>query len=145
VLRRMARTLMVAIGLLSVLTPRGLAGQHSARRDSAGVAIITSRSPRWGPSEGWVLADHPTVRIGGFDQELWQMRSHLLTPDGMIVVLSAGTSRVHVFDGSGRALASFGRRGGGPGEFEFPTHLAFVRPDTVLVLDRHSIEVFLLF
>jgi hypothetical protein len=53
----------------------------------------------------------------------------LAGPRGEIVVLDAREANVRVYDAAGRFLRSFGRRGGGPGEFVDPFTLALV--DTV--------------
>lgn len=46
-----------------------------------------------------------------------------------IYVSDTGAHDIKVFDDEGRLLKSIGRRGEGDGEFNFPTHLAFVRGD----------------
>lgn len=40
-------------------------------------------------------------------------------PDGRIYVLDAGNSRIVVFDETGAYITRRGRRGSGPGEFDF--------------------------
>ncbi len=113
-------------------------------RDSTGIAIGTSSTGAWARGPTWSLSDHPALILAGTDagQELWQIRDYVRAADGSIALLSGGTSRVLVFDASGKRLRTFGREGGGPGEFTRPAALALAGPDTLLVLDGHEIEVF---
>ena len=55
--------------------------------------------------------------------------------DGRVFVLDDGNDRVVAFDGDGSPLFEFGRAGGGPGEFAFPTGFG-VAGDEVIVSDR---------
>jgi len=50
---------------------------------------------------------------------------YVLGEDGCYYIADAGNSRVAVFDGDGRFVRSFGRRGNGPGEFTRPRILTF--------------------
>lgn len=54
---------------------------------------------------------------------------------GRLIVADAGAHCLHCFDGRGQALARWGSRGDGPGEFNFPTHLAVDAAGRVLVTD----------
>lgn len=53
---------------------------------------------------------------------------------GTMYVLDALAPAVHAFDAQGRHLRSFGRRGGGPGEFATPHRIGF-RGDSLWVVD----------
>lgn len=133
--------LRVAGLVVLALSPVVVNGQPVS--DSAGVAIATISTSSRISTPAWSLSARPTLIVGGFDTELWQIRDYWQLPDQSVAVLSAGTSDVRIFDRSGSEVARFGRSGGGPGEFEHPMELTFIEPDTVLVLDRGAIEVFL--
>lgn len=62
---------------------------------------------------------------------------------GRLFVADAGAHDVKVFDAQGRLLKVLGRRGEGPGEFNFPTHLA-LRDGTLYVTDAMNHRVQLL-
>ena len=49
----------------------------------------------------------------------------VMNDDGNIYILDAGNCRVQKFDSEGKFLASFGREGQGPGEFNSPSSLDF--------------------
>jgi hypothetical protein len=99
------------------LAPKALA------KDSSGVTIIeVSRTELQGPVLR--IVPTPSLRIGvaeGPEQyELYQVRGVRQLADSSILVLNAGTHEVRRYDASGRWMGSSGRRGGGPGEMQFP-------------------------
>jgi hypothetical protein len=57
-----------------------------------------------------------------------------VAPDGRTYVLDAQELQVRVFDPDGRLVASIGRRGSGPGEFQFPRAFGLLG-DTLWVND----------
>ena len=62
---------------------------------------------------------------------------------GRIYVADTYAHDVKVFDAEGKLLATLGRRGSGPGEFNYPTHLAFARGELYVTDTLNSrIEVF---
>jgi len=62
---------------------------------------------------------------------------------GRLFVADAAAHDIKVFDVQGRLLKVLGRRGEGPGEFNFPTHLT-LRDDTLYVTDAMNHRVQLL-
>jgi hypothetical protein len=104
-------------------------GLHVERTDSAGVLVVTT----FGPDAPPPLRLEKIFDLGGADSgpEAF-VRVHPTSvgadSDGRLYVLDAGTFSVTIFDRDGEVVRSFGRRGGGPGEFDFPTDLA-VTPD----------------
>ncbi len=60
-----------------------------------------------------------SARVGHEEGEILFPLSLDAGPDGRIFVLDAGNSRIHVFDDDHNYITQWGRRGSGPGEFEF--------------------------
>lgn len=77
------------------------------------VAVIAGEGP------GYILA---------------QPRSGLLTRDGRLIVIEASDASVLWFSEEGRLVKRFGRRGGGPAEFQSPESLALYG-DSIVVWD----------
>lgn len=72
---------------------------------------------------------------------LFQIKEGLSRPSGVAVsdenlfVIDSQSNRVAVFDLRGKLLRQFGERGAGPGQFNFPTHIAVTRGGDLLVTD----------
>jgi hypothetical protein len=85
----------------------------------------------------WKLGASPQVTIGGDGSqrtEFLNVSAMWQAANGDIVVVNSGTSEARVFDARGRYLRSFGRKGAGPGEFDYigwATHIA----DTAIFYD----------
>jgi sugar lactone lactonase YvrE len=62
---------------------------------------------------------------------------------GKLWVVDAALHRIEVFDLQGRHLHGFGQRGTGPGQFNYPTHLALTPdvPATLYVTDAMNFRV----
>jgi DNA-binding beta-propeller fold protein YncE len=77
----------------------------------------------------------------------FQITNHLARPSGLAIagqklyVADAQLHRVFVYDLDGHELSSFGRRGTGPGEFNFPTHLAADSQGWLYVTDSMNCRV----
>jgi sugar lactone lactonase YvrE len=71
----------------------------------------------------------------------WQTTNHLVRPSGVAIVkdrlfvADSGRHCIAVFELNGSYLSEFGRRGTGPGEFNYPTHLAADQQGNLLVTD----------
>lgn len=134
----MKQRLVVALGA-ACIAGAACGGSSSAadtvRSDSAGVAILTS------PGEDRIL-DWRFERVGVLRDsvgEPWYFtrlnaRTVAVRDDGEIFVLDGVSPPVEQFSRDGRHRASLGRRGGGPGEFQFPVALE-VHQDTLYVHD----------
>ncbi len=61
--------------------------------------------------------------------------------NGRIYVADAGAHAVHVFEPTGVKLFSIGRRGAGPGEFNFPAHVACTSAGDIIVSDGMNFRV----
>ena len=57
-------------------------------------------------------------------------------PDGRFYVVDSGSNRIAVFDESGAYVTSYGRRGSGPGEFEWMSWQGFVG-DALSIFDSN--------
>lgn len=106
------------------------------RTDSAGIEIVVSTHAdtvlNWAVNE--------VLRLGGEEsgpQAFFRIRDDGLATDsaGNLYILDAGNFRVLKFDRLGTLLATFGREGGGPGEFQFPALLTVSPEGEVLVQD----------
>lgn len=84
----------------------------------------------------WTVEPAPILEIGRGEGEdaLFRVTSAARLPDGSIAVANAGTQQLKLFDAGGEHLASLGRRGAGPGEFQFPLWVG-THADSVLVWD----------
>lgn len=76
-----------------------------------------------------------------------RIREEVDRPSGLVLghdrlyVAFANTHVIRVYDLQGRALFQFGRRGVGPGEFNFPTHLAVDGAGRIYVTDALNFRV----
>ncbi len=61
---------------------------------------------------------------------------------GNIYVVDSGNCRVQKFDKNGRYIKTIGRKGQGPGEFEFPVSIFIDTKDNIYVKDGREIERF---
>lgn len=63
---------------------------------------------------------------------------------GRLYVADAGAHQIATFDADGQRVGAFGRRGTGPGEFNFPTHLSVDRRGMIYVTDalNYRIQIF---
>lgn len=84
----------------------------------------------------WSVEERPALEIGTGegDDALYRVTSAARLPDGRIAIANAGTQQVKLFGADGRHLASLGRRGGGPGEFQVPMWIGS-HADSILVWD----------
>ena len=89
--------------------------------NSVRYAQLTSISPQRGP--GWPVAGVVSSRLGsGAGAEPGAFFFPLSfdgSADGRIYVLDAGNARIQVFDFEGNYITQWGRKGSGPGEFDF--------------------------
>jgi hypothetical protein len=141
----MSRALLIFLSALAVAAcdtgqTRVSAGEP---RDSAGVRIV--ENPETGGSGGtggWRVSDAPLLDLGaargGTVEEFDQVAATLRLSDGRIVVANAGSGELRFYDSSGRRLASAGRRGSGPGEYQGITSVERLEGDSLLVYDRRA-------
>ncbi len=99
----------------------------------AGGAVRVRHTPPPDPAPTWRL--EPDLRIGTMDGEgpevFGQVTGLAVLADGRIVVLDYQAQELRMFDAGGHHLATWGGKGGGPGEFQAASGVA-VGPDGVL-------------
>jgi len=114
-------------------------------RDSSGVRIVLNRDCQWSECAGWRLAELPRLDIGTLEGEahdqFFRVVNAITLSDGRIVVANSGTNEIRYFDAAGSFLYSSGRKGGGPGEFEWLWTIAPLSGDSVIAFDRRLLRM----
>jgi len=142
----MMRPILPSLVVAAILAIPGLWGcaeppgpSNYTVRDSAGIRIVESGEPAWGPGDGWSIAPDPVMRIGEREGEesqlLFQVADARRLPGGGIAVLNGGSGTVRIFAGDGDSLREFGGAGEGPEEFRSPISLHVLAEDTLLIWD----------
>jgi hypothetical protein len=100
------------------------AGGRFTVRDSAGVSIAESTAPRWdaAPAERWTIGEAATLDLSatgsGPEHEFYRVADALRLSDGRTVVANSGSYQIRLYSPAGEHLASVGREGEGPAEFQ---------------------------
>jgi hypothetical protein len=144
---RIFLALFLALGMTVTLGACG-GDQSSASQpivtDSAGIRIVTNPDQgSWRPEERWRLEEDLRIGVdaGPTELQFGSIAGLDADPSGRIYVLDGQARQVRVFGAGGDFVTSFGRGGGGPGEFsqvvaQQPTGLLFVMQDgTVAIPD----------
>ena len=107
----------VTLAIVQACSP-GTEQTGVVRRDSAGVAIIESNTPRWSEGRGWTVDPTPTLDLStsgtGLDHEFFRVSDARFLPEGHIVVANAGTDEIRLYSSAGSLIQSVGREGEGP-------------------------------
>lgn len=141
-------TMAVALATASCGDQRAAVDLASEARDSAGVRIVTNARPPDGSGIGWQVDSVPLLSIGAFEGEdpylLHQVRDATVLSDGRIVVANRGSQELRAFDAAGVHLATWGRRGEGPGEFNSLLAVADWQGDSLVAWysQRERLSVF---
>jgi hypothetical protein len=106
------------------------------RTDSAGIVIVMNR----GGDQPLAWSLERTFSLGGADDgpEAFHNvgRGSVATDEaGYLYILDRGNHRILVFDGDGRHVRELSRRGGGPGELQWPTSLVVAQDGSLAVSD----------
>jgi hypothetical protein len=96
--------------------------------DTLNVPIVENVSAKWAGEEVWRVDSLPFLEIGvaygDSAYALFDVVNALKLEDGRVVVADAGARRLQFYDGEGRFLRTVGRKGGGPGEFQWIRRVA---------------------
>jgi hypothetical protein len=130
------------VALMSAFVPACDAGPADgpdpyAVSDSAGIQIVESISATWPGGDRRVDPD-PLLQIGEEEQGPYQfsyIAFGILEDNGAIVVAELASQELRAFDASGQHIATFGRSGSGPGEFEGLAGLHVYRGDSLAAYD----------
>ncbi len=111
--------------------------------DSAGVRLVLNHLPEGPVGTGGLSLDaEPMLEIGTFEgdslYQLYRVAGARRLADGRIVVANAGSGEVRVYGADGRYQRTWGREGGGPGEFLDMTLVGAMGSDTLVVLDNQN-------
>jgi len=136
------RDSLLALATLALFPLAGCGGRDRApivgRTDSAGITVVESATPLWGPGEAWRVTG-PITSIGTIDgpreSQLHRVRGVARLEDGRVVVANGGSSEIRLYTPTGRWIRSFGGEGDGPGEFRHIRGLQLLPPDTLLAFD----------
>jgi hypothetical protein len=108
--------------------------------DSAGVAVMVSNQPAWGPDEGWRLADAPALRIGGVAGQRYHeltnaVDARVLADGSVLVTHCSNPPEVRLFDASGGFVRAWGGEGSADGRCRFILRSWVAEPDTLIIYD----------
>ncbi len=110
-----------------------------------GVRVVhNEKGGKWGQDLPITIELVRTIGdIDTLDENLaFNQPSDLVLDDaGNMYILDAGNCRIQKFDPEGKFLASFGREGQGPGEFQSPSSLDIDAHGNLVVSDRRSRKI----
>lgn len=90
----------------------------------------------------WKIDPTPVVSIGEVTGDSSYIFAGIaaarLLPDGQVLVADRSSGTLRLYDGSGRFEREMGRRGNGPGEFQYIADAFLAPPDTILAYDAMS-------
>jgi len=133
------RSLIIVIAVFG-LTAAAFAGQKVETVD--GVRVIHNSGPgAWGKTPKVAL--EPVRTLGDVDTAdenlAFYMPSAIATDGaGNLYVLDTGNHRIQKFGPDGKYLATYGRKGQGPGEFYYPAWLAIDAKGLIYVTDPNN-------
>jgi sugar lactone lactonase YvrE len=130
-------SLFIAIFVLAALP---FAGQKVETVD--GVRVVHNSGPgAWGKTAKVVLEPVRTLGdVDTADENLAFFMPSAIGVDGAgnLFVLDTGNHRIQKFGPDGKYLATYGRRGQGPGEFQYPAWLSVDGKGFIYVTDPHN-------
>ena len=107
--------------------------------DSGGIRIVTNSASLWGAQQAWTVGSTPVLAIHGTrpdsTPQLEQVVGGFRRSDGIVVVGDRGSSSIKYFDADGRLVQTVGRKGKGPGEFEYLAWIKRCGADSVFAYD----------
>lgn len=107
-------------------------------RDSAGIEIIEHPAELIAALPEWGVIGEPVVELGSGDQvaeEFTSIRGAVRLADGNILLAEGGSNELRLFDAEGTYLATWARKGQGPGEFSGISFPMLGVGDSIFVVD----------
>jgi|GEM_PF-5264309 len=146
IFRVMGVALAIAIGWRMGLVADGQgkdakwAGERSKEN---GVEVVRNpAAPQFGV-EKLNLRETAAIYHGESEQDVFQrIEAMAVAPDNSLYALDARQCAVYRFDGNGTFKGRFGKKGEGPGDFKYPSDLAWGDNDCLHVLDDAIISNF---
>lgn len=134
------------LGLVSLLLAAACTGEQGdyptvSRQDSTGVEIVETQHPVWTEGERWTIEELPRLEIGKASGEsdymFYRVAGALRLKDGRIAVADNFANQLRFYSPEGTFLKAVGRKGNGPGEYEYIRSLARCGADSILAFDLH--------
>ena len=101
------------------------------------LGVCLNQRPALAQDRAWYLSARPRVQIGALHgtppYQFSRIQDALRLSDGRVVVMNEVELRY--FDAQGNHLRTTGGRGGGPGEFQYPSQIFALPGDSILVWD----------
>ena len=111
-------------------------------RDSAGITIVENTFPDSADAEWWSIESVPLLDIGGEGvpetHAVFRVADVAQLGDGRVVVVNGGASDIRYYAQDGAHLATSGKQGEGPGEFQRPASLLVLPDDSLIVVDQRA-------
>ena len=112
-----------------------------------GVRYVHNNAPAWGDT--LKVALEFVLKIGELESEdenylLFEVLDVNLDSEGNIYVVDAGNFRVQKYDPEGKYLATYGRKGQGPGEFGFPRTIDLDSDGNMYIYDQFKGRILVL-
>jgi len=112
-----------------------------------GVRVVHNEAPKWESDLKVVL--ELVNKIGGFDETdenylLYRPMDVTIDRDGNIYILDSGNFTIKKYDKNGKFITAIGRKGRGPGEFQYPISIDLDKNNYIYVNDsgNNRIEIF---
>ncbi|HLL45922.1 MAG TPA: 6-bladed beta-propeller, partial [Longimicrobiaceae bacterium] len=146
-MKRSAAVAHLAVAALAAAAcggePGRAAGGWAGTIDTLPGGTVRVHSPAtgtWKPGEEWKLVEE--LRIGSAEAEGPELFGDVAALEvdraGRIYVLEPQAKEIRVFDARGAHVRTFGRKGGGPGEFEQPAGLMWDPDGRLWVVDQQN-------
>jgi len=132
--RWLALAVLLSVSLVACRNPDG-SSRDPLVRDSSGVRIVVNFD---GPVPIWQLSPAPLLDIGSETDTLttlYQVEGAHRLDDGRIVIANRSTQELRFYDRDGMFLYAAGRKGKGPGEYDYIAWMARCGADTLYVYD----------
>lgn len=94
----------------------------------------------WFPLVSWLQAG---MSLEEEYEQLYRPTFLAIHPNGDLYVVDNGNHRIVTFDSSGKYKASFGRKGMGPGEFQWPSSVGFLNEKELFVSDSQKKAIYI--